>query len=67
MSESIKSKISKSEQTCGCQGGAGFGVSRCKPLYIGCVNNKVSLYSTGNSIQDPMINHNGKESEKVYS
>ena len=32
-----------------------------------CINNKVSLYSTESSIQDPMINHNGKEYEKVYS
>ena len=52
------------EQTCGCQGGGmqwGTGVSRCKPLYIGWINNKVLLYSTGNYIQYPMINHNGKE------
>ena len=41
------------EQTCGCQGGGGgggkeweFGISRCKLLYIGWINNKVLLYST---------------------
>ena len=37
------------------------GVSRCKLLYIEWINNKVLLYSTDNSIQCPMINHNGKE------
>ena len=43
-----------------------FGVSRCKLVYIGWVNNKVLLYSTGNYIQYPVINHNGKEYEKEY-
>ena len=54
------------EQTCGCQGGGAwrrvdweFGISRCKLLYIEWTNNKVLLYSTGNYIQYPMINHNG--------
>ena len=37
------------------------GVSRCKLLYIGWINNKVLLYSTKKYIQYPMINHNGKE------
>ena len=42
------------EQTCGCRWGGGgrkdweSGVSRCKQLYIGWINNKVLLYSTGN-------------------
>ena len=40
------------------------GVSRCKLLYIGWINNKVLLYSTENYIQYPMINHNGKEYKK---
>ena len=44
-------------QTCGCQGEGEqgkedweFGVSRCKLLYIyiGWINNKILLYSTGN-------------------
>ena len=59
------------EQPCGCQGGGGgrgmdweFGISRCKLLYTEWINNKVLLYSTGNYIQYPMINHNGKEYEK---
>ena len=43
-----------------------FRVSRCKLLYRQWINNKVLLYSTGNYIQYPMINHNGKENEKVY-
>ena len=59
------------EQTCGCPGGGAgggkdweFGISRCKLLYTGWLNNKVLLYSTGNYIQYPVINHNGKEYEK---
>ena len=59
------------EQTCSCQSrgcGGGmdweFGVSRCQLLYIEWVNNNVLLYSTGNYIQYPVINHNGKEYEK---
>ena len=61
------------EQTCGCQGrgdGGGknweFGVSGCKLLYIGWINNKVLLYSTGNYIQYPIKNHNGKEYIYIY-
>ena len=42
------------------------GVSRGKLLYTGWINNKVLLYSTGNYIQYPVINHNGKEYEKEY-
>ena len=30
------------------------------------INNKVLLYSTGNYIQYPEINHNGKEYKKEY-
>ena len=43
-----------------------FGINRCKLLYIGWINNKVLLYSTGNYIQYPLLNHNGKEYEKEY-
>ena len=54
----------------GRQGGGGmdweFEISRCKPLYIEWINNKVLLDSTGNYIQYPVINHNGKEYEKEY-
>ena len=43
-----------------------FGISRCKLLYIGWIN-RILLYSTGNSIQYRVINHNGKEYEKEYT
>ena len=62
---------SDKEQTCDCHVGRRrgrkdweFGISRCKLLYIGWINNKVLLYSTGSYTQYPMINHNGKEYEK---
>ena len=42
------------------------GTSRCKLLYIKWINNKVLLYSTGNYIQYPVINHNGKEKIKNF-
>ena len=35
-----------------------FGISRCKLLYIEWINDKVLLYSMGNYIQYPVINHN---------
>ena len=41
------------------------GVSRCNLLYMEWIN-KVLLYSTENYIQYPLINHNGKESEKEW-
>ena len=46
-----------------------FGISRCKLLYRGWINNKVLLYSTGNYIQYLMINHLRKECKKecVYT
>ena len=37
------------------------GVSRCKLLNVEWKNNTVLLYSAENCIQNPMINHNGKE------
>ena len=43
-----------------------LGISRYKLLYIKYIKNKVLLYSTGNYIQYPVINHNGKEYEKEY-
>ena len=42
-----------------------FGISRSKLLYGGQINNKVLLYSTGNYIQYPVINRNGKEYVKA--
>ena len=38
-----------------------FRISRCKLLYIEWINNKVLLYSKGNYIQYPVINHIVKE------
>ena len=45
-----------------------FGVSRCKLLHLEWINNKALLYTTGNYIQYPGINHNGKEykNECIY-
>ena len=43
-----------------------FGISRYKLLYRGRINNKVLLYSTGNYIQCPVINHNGEEYIYIY-
>ena len=40
-----------------------FGIRRCKLLYIGWINNKVLLYSTGNYVQHPEINHMEKNIE----
>ena len=37
-----------------------FGVGRCKLSHVEWIN-KVLLYSTGNYIQYPVINHNTKE------
>ena len=41
-----------------------FETSRCKLLHQDGTNNKVLLYNTGNYIQYPVINYNGKEYEK---
>ena len=41
-----------------------LGIGRYKLLHVKLINNKVLLYSTGNYIQNVMINHNGKECEK---
>ena len=57
------------EWTCGCQRGGKvregrmdeeLGISRCKLLFIGLINNKVLQYSIGNYSQYSMTNHNGK-------
>ena len=59
------SRPSKEQGKC-INGGVEFGISRCKRLYIEWINNKVLLYNTGNYIQHPVVNHNGKEYEKCY-
>ena len=52
------------------KGGGGinqeFGITRYKLLHIKQINKKFLLYSTGNYIQYPEINHNKKEYEKEY-
>ena len=56
------------KQTCGCQAERGwncmdgvFGVGRCKLLHLEWISNEVSLYSTGNYIQSPGLDHERKE------
>ena len=39
-------------------------VSRFNLVYVGWINNKILLYSTGNYTQYPVINHNKKDYEK---
>ena len=52
---------------CGGRMNPEFGINRCKLLYEKWINKKVLLYSTGNYILYPVINHNGKEYKKnVY-
>ena len=38
-----------------------FGISRCKLSCIGRINSKAQLYIPRNYIQNPVIDHNGKE------
>ena len=53
-------------------GGGGIdwevGVSRCKLFHTEWMDKKVLLYSTGNYIQCPGMNQNGKEykKERIY-
>ena len=61
------------EQTCGYREGKNgegmdreFGVSRCKLLCIKWINSKVLLLSTGNYLQYPAMNHNGKEHKESF-
>ena len=41
--------------------GGQFGVSRCKLLYIEWIKNRILLYRTGDYLQHPVINRNGKQ------
>ena len=43
-----------------------FGVNRCKQLHLEWISNEILLYSTGNCIQYPGIDHNGKEYLKEF-
>ena len=69
MSLSTKQKQTQRyrEKTRDCQEGVGgrgidgeFGVSRCKLLHLEWINNKIQLHGTGNYIQSPGIEHDGK-------
>ena len=42
-----------------------FETGRCKLCHLEWINKKVLLYSTGNYIKYPVINHSGKEYGKV--
>ena len=44
-----------------------FGIDMYTLVYLKWITNKNLLYSTGNYIQYPLINHNGKEYEKVHT
>ena len=75
MNSSMKEKQTHRhrEQTCGCQGGSGegmdweFGISRGKLLYIGWINNKLLLWSTGNNTQYAVTKHSGKEYIRTHT
>ena len=43
-----------------------FGDQQMQTIIYRMDKNKVLLYSTGNSIQQPVINNNGKEYKNVY-
>ena len=79
MNSSVKQKQTHGhrKQTCDCQRWGRGGVqgrkgwigswglaSIYKLLHVEWINNKVQLFSTGNYIQCPVINHHGKEYEK---
>ena len=57
----IKNRLVAAKGGGGCGTDWEFGVSRCKLLHLEWINNKFLLYSTGNSIQSPAIDHGGKE------
>ena len=56
-------KVAKGEGT---GGGTEWevGISRCKQVSTGRINDKVLLYGTGNDIQYSVINHNRKDTKK---
>ena len=46
-----------------------FGVDRCQLLHLEWISNKVLMYTSGNCIQHPMINHNSltlKKNAYIY-
>ena len=44
------------------------GINKCKLLHLEWINNKVLLYSTGNYVPSPRIEHDGKEylKKRIY-
>ena len=68
-----KQTYGRRKQTYGQQGEKGcgrdkFGVwDQQIQITIYKINNKVQIYSTGNYIQYPVINHNGKGYEREYT
>ena len=60
------------EQMWRCQGGGGegegwtgsLGLVEANLLHLEWVNHEFQMYRTGNYIQDPVINHNGREDKK---
>ena len=64
----LSTKQTHRAQTCGCQVGGsgeieGLGLANAS-YYIGWINNNFLQDSTGNCIQYPVINHNGKNMKK---
>ena len=74
LSTKQKQTLRHREHIDSCQGvDVGWGKGRTGNLgladvtsYIEWIKNKVPLYNKGNYIQYPVINHNGKEYEKIY-
>ena len=44
-----------------------FGISRCKLFYAEWINNRVLLYSTGNYIQHPLMDHMKRMCVCIYT
>ena len=69
MNLSMKQKQTHRGQTCCCQGEGGrmdweFGISRCRPLYIGLINKKILPYGIANYIQYPVLAIRAKNIKK---
>ena len=65
MTLSTKQKQTHRKQTCGFQGGGSgmdfeFGGNRCKLLHLDWIDNNILLYGTGNYIESPGIDCDGK-------
>ena len=56
--------VTKRERLVGDRDESGFGTGICTLFYMEWMVNRDLLYSTGNSTQNSVITHMGKESEK---